>query len=548
MPIESPFRMAPDARRKTGEVNSHTVPSPRPVSPPKFLPFSRFHSVSLPACSSHFVPLPLLCPNRISDSSSAALPSQQAPSIHISTPSSNTIPSSLPTSSNIHHSRFLSTVSDVALTPASVPLTTSSRISKLLSPSHLRPPVTAAHRLSSWSSPYALRQRRHLESTLSPSLADMAYRTVQSAFAPSTRSTYAAGVLRFNEFCDIWKVSEEARMPASPALLAAFVGQVRGRYAGGTVRTWLSGIRAWHVMHQADWHGDHEWVHNTRISANKKGTLFRRPLRAPVSLEHLRILRDALDLSDPLHAAIWAVATVTFFSCRRLGMASALLIVSRSHFPLGETTVKNALAFNPLHHATRATAPSFRILANGCTSASIRIPWTKTTKHDGALIIVTSRSDIFCPVTALRNHLSVNLEAPTTISFFGFRNANNSWSHMLRDTFLSFVTKIWFAASMDHISGHSLHIGSTVELLLAGVPPEVVAATGGWTSLAFLLYWRRTEEIIPLSTSNAYNTAHISNLSDIFERFRVRQNISVTDLQSAFSDTSPSHLPHPTPL
>lgn len=41
---------------------------------------------------------------------------------------------------------------------------------------------------------------------------------------------------------------------------------------------------------------------------------------------------------------------------------------------------------------------------------------------------------------------------------------------------------------MDHISGHSFRIGGAVELLLAGVPPEVVAATGNWTSLAFLLY------------------------------------------------------------
>ena len=331
MPIDSPFRMALDARRKTGEVNSHTAPSPRPVSPPKFLPFSRFRSVSsvsLPACSSHFVPLSLLCPNRVSNSSHA-VPNHQVPSsVHITTPPPNTIPSSRSTSSNTHQSRFLSTLSEPASIPAPVPLTTSSRISKLLSPSYLRPPVTAAQRLSSWSSPYALRQRHHIESTLSPSLADLAYRTVQNAFAPSTKSTYAAGVLRFNEFCDMWKVSEEARMPASPALLAAFVGQVRGRYAGGTVRTWLSGIRAWHVMHHADWHGDHEWVHNARVSANKEGTLFRQPLRAPVSLEHLRILRDAIDLSDPLHAAIWAVATVTFFGCRRLGMAYLLFAVS----------------------------------------------------------------------------------------------------------------------------------------------------------------------------------------------------------------------------
>jgi len=59
---------------------------------------------------------------------------------------------------------------------------------------------------------------------------------------------------------------------------------------------------------------------------------------------------------------------------------------------------------------------------------------------------------------------------------------------MFRNTFLSFVLGVWQSASLDHVAGHSFCIGGTVFLLLAGVPPEVVAATGGWTSLAFLCY------------------------------------------------------------
>jgi len=70
-----------------------------------------------------------------------------------------------------------------------------------------------------------------------------------------------------------------------------------------------------------------------------------------------------------------------------------------------------------------------------------------------------------------------------------------------------------------HVLGHSFQIGGTVVLLLAGVPLEVVAATGGWTSLAFLLYWRRMEEIIPLCTSRAYNASHLSSLADISDTF-----------------------------
>ena len=46
-----------------------------------------------------------------------------------------------------------------------------------------------------------------------------------------------------------------------------------------------------------------------------------------------------------------------------------------------------------------------------------------------------------------------------------------------------FCTDVWLKAALAHVLGHSFRIGDAVELLLAGVPPEIVAATGGWTSL-----------------------------------------------------------------
>jgi hypothetical protein len=90
---------------------------------------------------------------------------------------------------------------------------------------------------------------------------------------------------------------------------------------------------------------------------------------------------------------------------------------------------------------------------------------------------------------------------------------------------MSFCAGIWSKAALTHVQGHSFRIGGAVELLLAGVPPEIVAATGGWTSLAFLLYWRRMEEILPMSTSKAYRQSHIIDLAKIFEDFRIKNKI-----------------------
>ena len=92
---------------------------------------------------------------------------------------------------------------------------------------------------------------------------------------------------------------------------------------------------------------------------------------------------------------------------------------------------------------------------------------------------------------------------------------------------MAFCAEVWSKESLAHVLGHSFRIGGAVELLLAGVPPEIVAATGGWTSLAFLLYWRRMEEILPMSTSRAYQRSHVDALAKIFEKFRVDNRIPV---------------------
>ena len=108
-------------------------------------------------------------------------------------------------------------------------------------------------------------------------------------------------------------------MPASYALLCAFIGEHKGKQAGNTIRSWLSGIRSWHIVNHAPWYGDDDWVRLARVSANKEGSIHKKPLRAPISIEHLLALRRVLNLSNPFHAAVWAVALCAFFGCRRLG-------------------------------------------------------------------------------------------------------------------------------------------------------------------------------------------------------------------------------------
>ena len=184
---------------------------------------------------------------------------------------------------------------------------------------------------------------------------------------------------------------------------------------------------------------------------------------------------------------------------------------------------------------------TFRTLRDGTRSACFRIPWTKTTREEGASIILTGRHDQLCPCDALANHLHINPDIPHSASLFAYQTTNDKWEHMTKHQFMSFCANIWSKASLAHVLGHSFRIGGAVELLLAGVSPEIVAATGGWTSLAFLLYWRRMEEILPMSTSKAYRQSHITDLAEIFENFRVTHNIP-SRLVSASEDLSSAPL------
>jgi hypothetical protein len=214
----------------------------------------------------------------------------------------------------------------------------------------LRPHVPAANRLFSWRTPHGINEDSKILQQLPVQLAEAARLSIMGAFASSSRATYGAGLLRFNQFCDRWAIPESDRMPASYALLCAFIAEHKGTSSGRTIKSWLSGIRAFHLVNQAEWLGDNAWVKMARISANKEGSHHKHPLRAPVSIEHLLALSRAITMSNPFHAAVWAVALATFFGCRRLG----------------ETTVTTLRSFNGKLHVLRSVeyATFFTTLLN----------------------------------------------------------------------------------------------------------------------------------------------------------------------------------------
>ena len=112
-----------------------------------------------------------------------------------------------------------------------------------------------------------------------------------------------------------------------------------------------------------------------QVGTNKEGTAHKWPLCAPITLAHLLTLYLALDFCIHFHSAIWALALAAFFSCCHLG----------------ELTIPSHNAFKAKLHAFHHPANiQFHSHHNGSKSAHFCIPWTKTTKEEGATVVITA--------------------------------------------------------------------------------------------------------------------------------------------------------------
>jgi hypothetical protein len=219
----------------------------------------------------------------------------------------------------------------------------------------------ALDRIRTWSSPYARAHQHHLLAILPASEFDKAYTAVIGGLAPKTHENYAAGLLRFHQYCNLHHISEGMRMPAPYFLLTVFIANWIGHVGGGTVKSWMSGLKAWHDINGAPWQGDNHWVELARCTANKEGMAFKREQRGPVTMQHLVALRSELHIHAPFDAAIWAIACATFWGCRRLG----------------ETTVPSLADFDPKLHVTCGTVAKAITTPDGTKAAAIPLPWTK---------------------------------------------------------------------------------------------------------------------------------------------------------------------------
>nr|GAT43274.1 predicted protein [Mycena chlorophos] len=204
---------------------------------------------------------------------------------------------------------FVAAVIGGAVTRA-FPTTPRSRAPKTVdtyAPSVFRPLLPAPMRLLGWSTTFGLSfiaNHPHIPAEEQAK----ARAAIVNSLALASLSSYAAGPLRFTQFCDRIAVPEHLRMPAEPYLLCCWIADSIGSHGLSSAKGWLNGVAFWHHVNLAPWYGDEPGVKKT-LRAIDKDKVFVRPPRPPLSISHLQCIRDNLDITTPFGAAQWALAS-----------------------------------------------------------------------------------------------------------------------------------------------------------------------------------------------------------------------------------------------
>ena len=263
-------------------------------------------------------------------------------------------------------------------------------------------------------------------------------------------------------------------------MLCAFVASSLGRHASSTPKSHLSALKAWHLAHNLEWKGStclHYVLNGVHNLAPEESRL---PPRPPINARMLSQLVDALDLKSPLDIVIAACTTTAFWGQCRLGELLPAFLAAISHNPL-------------------LMSADFKRSIHNPQLCLLHLPRTKT-HHHGQDVVLVDQNHTINPIALIKKHFCIN-NVPSQSFIFSFMTAGGP-SYLTKAIFLHRCNTIWQQLGYLRIAGHCFRIGGTTELLIAGTPPDIVKATGRWSSDSFLRYWRSLDEIAPRHVRN----------------------------------------------
>ncbi|KAF9222960.1 hypothetical protein BS17DRAFT_818287 [Gyrodon lividus] len=145
----------------------------------------------------------------------------------------------------------------------------------------------------------------------------------------------------------------------------------------------------WHTINHTQWNTDDMLHHVWHGVAKTVPPSLHHAKHPPVTIEALTILCNGLDLSLPLDAAVWVVASIAIWCCCHL---EKLVIPSLN-------------LYLPTKHVSWVVLPLIICTPTNLTHfSSFHIPWTKTTKKASADISIITCPHDTCPLASILNH------------------------------------------------------------------------------------------------------------------------------------------------
>ncbi|KAF5373260.1 hypothetical protein D9615_007476 [Tricholomella constricta] len=335
-------------------------------------------------------------------------------------------------------------------------------------PSPLRPHCFAGERLRLWKP----------KATIAPSELinqgdiDRVVETLALGLAEGTKESYGSGLLAWHVWCDAKDVPEQDRAPASQPLISAFITSLTGAFAGKTIRNYVYGLRAWHVVHSLQWRpNDNELDLLLKAADKLTPASSKRKKRQPYTVEFITKLREKMTPEDPFDAAVFACLVCLFYSASRVG----------------EFTVRRLDAFNPSWHPSRQSLSRDQD-RNGRKVTILQIPRTKTSV-EGEEVFWSTQNGPTDPEAAMNRHLEINCPGDEQHLFaYKYKGGHRP---LTKTAFVKRLATLARSAGLDPLQGHGIRIGATLEYLLRGMSFEAMKVMGRWHSDAFILYLRK---------------------------------------------------------
>lgn len=320
---------------------------------------------------------------------------------------------------------------------------------------------------------------------------------MECAWSENTKGVYGSGLLAYHVWCDQKKIREEDRAPANGSLINAFIASLAGGFAKETISNYLAGIRAWHILHYIPWQVDQP-QYQTVLKALDAVTpaSSRKAKRPPCRVEHLLAIRQAIDITSPLGASIWACITSLFYGMARMG---ELTVGNLSSFEAGMFVEINSVRKE--------------IDRNGLEVTAIHIPYTKSTRakgnSNGEDIFWAEQNNDTDPLFALNNHIRVNNPGKGE-HLFAYNGLAGARRPLTKHSLRTEITRALQQTGQEQLKGHSFRIGGTLEYLLRNVPIDVVKIKGRWASDAFRVYLREHAQVLaPFVQDNPNLSEHL---------------------------------------